>query len=241
MKRFDIQRAVLFENDNYIIINKPPHVATLHERSLEEQSILEYAKASYGDVQVCHRLDKETSGALLIAKHPEAYRNAAIQFEKRKVDKVYHAIIHSNHNFDQLKVNLPILNVGKSNVKIDMNGKDALTIFHSLEFFNGYTLIECKPLTGRMHQIRIHLASQYAVIAGDEMYGGQFPRLSQLKRGYKLAKNEVEKPMLNRFALHAHKLTFKDLDESMISIEAPYPKDFEVFLNLLRKHASVAY
>jgi 23S rRNA pseudouridine955/2504/2580 synthase len=101
-------------------------------------------------------LDKETSGALIIAKNPEAYRNISMQFEHRQVKKVYHAVIEGTHVFEELFIDLPILNVGKGTVTISkQDGKRAETWFQSLKYFKHYTLVECRPVTGRMHQIRI--------------------------------------------------------------------------------------
>lgn len=230
---------VLFENDDVIVVNKPPFVASLDEREGGEVNMLRLAKAYWPDAQVCHRLDKETSGALIIAKHPEAYRFISIQFEKRQVKKVYHAIIEGTHVFEELLVDLPILNSGKGNVSISrQEGKRAETWFQSLKYFKHYTLVECRPVTGRMHQIRIHLATQRASIAGDEMYRGKPVFLSELKRKYNIGKDQEELPIMKRFALHAYEVSFKLLDNNEITIHAPYPKDFETLLKLLEKFDS---
>ena len=165
---------IIHEDENLIVINKPPFVASLDEREGGEVNILRLAKKYHPDAQVCHRLDKETSGILLIAKNPETYRTVSIAFEKRKVNKIYHAIIGGTHTFQDLLVDLPILNQGNKNVSIDRaNGKPAETIFNSIKYYKDYTLVECKPITGRMHQIRIHLATQHAAIVGDSMYRGK--------------------------------------------------------------------
>jgi 23S rRNA pseudouridine955/2504/2580 synthase len=188
---------------------------------------------------VCHRLDKETSGAILIAKNPEAYRSASMQFERRKVTKIYHAVVDGQFTFNDLFVDLPILNDGNKNVTIDrQEGKRAETYFNSLKYYKHYTLVECKPVTGRMHQIRIHLATQRASICGDAMYRGKPVFLSSLKKGYRIAKDEVEQPIMKRFALHARHLVFKGLDEQDIVIDAPYPKDFATLIKLLDKFDS---
>jgi 23S rRNA pseudouridine955/2504/2580 synthase len=173
---------------------------------------------------------------LIIAKNPEAYRNVSMQFEKRKVKKVYHAIIDGTHVFDNLKVDLPILNSGRGNVSISkQEGKLAETWFQSLRYFKHYTLVECRPVTGRMHQIRIHLATQRASIAGDEMYKGKPVFLSALKRKYHLGKDQEEQPIMKRFALHAYEVTFKLMNGQDITIHTSYPKDFETLLKLLEK------
>jgi len=228
---------ILFENDDYIVVNKPPFVASLDERGGSgEVNILRLAKQYSPDAQVCHRLDKETSGAIIIAKTPEAYRNVAIQFEKRKINKTYHAIVDGQFSFNDLFIDLPILNDGNKSVTIDRKeGKRAETIFNSIKNYRHYTLVECKPITGRMHQIRIHLATQRAAIAGDDMYRGKPVYLSSMKKGYRISKEDEEQPIMKRFALHARHLVFKGLDEQDIIIEAPYPKDFATLLKLLDK------
>ena len=237
MKYPSFKDIILFENDDYIVVNKPPFVASLDERGGSgEVNILRLAKQYSPDAQVCHRLDKETSGAIIIAKTPEAYRNVAIQFEKRKINKTYHAIVDGQFSFNDLFIDLPILNDGNKSVTIDRKeGKRAETIFNSIKNYRHYTLVECKPITGRMHQIRIHLATQRAAIAGDDMYRGKPVYLSSMKKGYRISKEDEEQPIMKRFALHARHLVFKGLDEQDIVIEAPYPKDFATLLKLLDK------
>jgi 23S rRNA pseudouridine955/2504/2580 synthase len=230
------KEIILFENDDLIVVNKPPFLSSLDDRDGGEINLLRLAKQYVADAQICHRLDKETSGAIIIAKNPEAYRFVSMQFEHREVSKIYHAIINGSHQFDDLLVDLPILNLGNKNVAISkQDGKAAQTYFKSLVFFKHYTLVECKPITGRMHQIRIHLASQRAAIAGDEMYGGQPVMLSDIKRGYKLGKDQEELPIMKRFALHAKEVSFKINPGTEISVHAPYPKDFATLLKLLDK------
>lgn len=237
MKYPSFKDLILFENDDYIVVNKPPFVASLDERGGSgEINILRLAKQYSADAQVCHRLDKETSGAIIIAKTPEAYRHVSIQFEKRKVNKTYHAVVDGQFSFNELFIDLPILNDGNKSVTIDRKeGKRAETIFNTLKNYRHYTLVECKPITGRMHQIRIHLATQRAAIAGDDMYRGKPVFLSSLKKGYRLAKDEEEQPIMKRFALHARHVVFKGTDGQDIVIEAPYPKDFATLIKLLDK------
>lgn len=236
MKFPKFQDLILFENPDIIVVNKPPFLSSLDEREGGEINLLRLAKHYWADAQICHRLDKETSGALIIAKNPEAYRAVSMQFEKRQVKKVYHAIIDGTHVFENLFIDLPILNIGKGSVTISrQEGKRAETWFNSLRYFKHYTLVECKPVTGRMHQIRIHLATQRASIAGDETYKGKPVLLSELKRNYRLGKDQEELPIMKRFALHAYEVTFKINPDEEITVHAPYPKDFETLLKLLEK------
>src|SRR2546428_3212932 len=179
MKFPQFKDLIIFENDDVIVVNKPPFLASIDERNGGELNLLRMAKKYWEEAQICHRLDKETSGALIFAKNPEAYRCISMQFEHRQVKKVYHAVIEGTHIFENKLVDLPIANLGKGNVTIDRyEGKRAETYFNSLKYYKHFTLVECLPLTGRMHQIRIHLATQRASIVADEMYGGHDPKLS---------------------------------------------------------------
>ena len=239
MKIPKLQDLIIYEDDHLIIVNKPPFISSLDEREGGEINILRLAKQYHEDAQICHRLDKETSGAMIIAKNPETYRFVSMQFEHRTVKKVYHAVVDGTHIFNELLIDLPILNVGKGNVTISrIEGKRAETFFQSLVYFKHYTLIEARPITGRMHQIRIHLATQRASISGDETYGGKPVFLSQIKRGYRLAKDEVEQPIMKRFALHSREVTFKISETETKTFTAEYPKDFGVLLKLLEKNDS---
>lgn len=241
MKIPPFKDLILFEDDDLITVNKPPFLSTLDERSGEGQNMLRLAKDYHEDAQICHRLDKETSGVLLIAKHPAAYRHFSMQFEHREMEKVYHAVLDGIHDFKDLQVNLPIQNLGKGHVKIDRReGKKAETIFNTIRLFRHYTLAECRPLTGRMHQIRIHLATQRAVICNDEQYGGKPVFLSSLKRNYHLGKDEEEQSIIRRFALHAFSLTFKLLNSEKKTVTAPYSKDFATLLRILDKFDSIS-
>lgn len=237
MKIPKLQDLLIYEDDHIIVVNKPPFISSLDEREGGEINILRLAKQYHEDAQICHRLDKETSGAMIIAKDPETYRFVSMQFEHREVKKVYHAIVDGTHVFNELMIDLPILNAGKGNVMISRaEGKKAETYFQSIKYFKHYTLIEARPVTGRMHQIRIHLATQRASISGDEMYGGKPVFLSQIKRGYRPNKNEEEQPIMKRFALHSREVTFKIAENESRTFTAEYPKDFGVLIKLLEKN-----
>jgi 23S rRNA pseudouridine955/2504/2580 synthase len=236
--RLNFKDLIIFENDDYILINKPPHIASLDERQADNsQSILRLAKEYADDAQLCHRLDKETSGVLAIAKNPAAYRHLSMQFEHRQLEKRYHAVVNGTHNFEMISVYLPIaMKRDGTMVAIDrQKGKEADTIFNSIKVYRNHTLVECMPITGRMHQIRIHLVCLKAPIVCDPTYGGEMIYLSDLKRKFNLKKETEEQPLIKRVALHAHSLTFKLLNEEIIKIEAPYPKDFEVLVKQLDK------
>ncbi|PCJ66413.1 MAG: RNA pseudouridine synthase [Bacteroidetes bacterium] len=236
MRKFKFIDHIVFENDNYLAINKPAGVSSLHERLGKANSVIEQAKKYHEDLQLCHRLDKETSGVLLISKHAKAYSHAAVSFEKRLVSKVYHAVSDGVHSFKEVEVKLPLITTRSGRSAINsQKGKPSVTIFNTIENFDHFSLISCKPVTGRQHQIRIHLASQQASIAADEIYGGKMPYLSKFKRNFSFNKNDEERPMIARFALHAYSLEFKDMKGNPLEIIADYPKDMAVFIKQLRK------
>ncbi|MEM8968019.1 MAG: RluA family pseudouridine synthase [Bacteroidota bacterium] len=236
MAKIRFTDLILYEDEDYIIINKPSHVATLEDRN-DPFSIIAMARSYTEDAQVGHRLDKETSGALAIAKHPEAYRALSLQFEHRTVKKVYHAVCDGIHDFQDVIVDLPIYANRRGTVRIShRDGKPAQTKIRTLEVYKRHTLVECQPVTGRMHQIRVHLASLQAPIAGDEQYGGAPFYLSSIKRKYNLKRDTEERPLIRRVALHAQALDIELLQENRVCIEAPYPKDFAVLLKQLEKN-----
>ena len=114
-------------------------------------------------------------------------------------------------------------------------GKPSQTIFNTLEGYRNYSLIECMPVTGRMHQIRVHLAMEGAPLVSDSLYRGDSLYLSQIKRNYKLKRETEERPLIKRFALHAKQLKFDNMEE-LIEVDTPYPKDFAVLVKQLRKY-----
>lgn len=237
MAKIDFSDLIVFENDDFVLVNKPCGIATLEDRS-SETNLLLLAREAYGDIQACHRLDKETSGTLAFAKNPEAYRHLAMQFERRKVNKIYHAICDGVHDFKDKLFDAGIAVLNKGVVRIDKkDGKPAQTLFNTLEVYHQHTLVEARPITGRMHQIRIHLSFQKAPITGDETYGGKPLYLSSLKRKFNLKKETEEKPIMNRVALHARALEFSLMNDERIIVESPYPKDLEVSIKQLRKNS----
>lgn len=230
--KLSIPEILLFENDDYFLVNKPPYISTLNDR-VEMTNLLALAKEYSYDAQACHRLDKDTSGVLAFAKNPEAYRHLSMQFEHREVTKIYHAIVDGIHGFKDQLVDAPILKQDDGVVKLSRQGKEAQTYFSTLKSYRHHTLLECRPVTGRMHQIRIHLASLGASIAGDDQYGGKPVMLSQLKRRFNLKKFTEEQPLSKRMALHAFSLEFALLNGEKQCTEASYPKDMQALLRQL--------
>lgn len=233
---------VLHEDDDYIVVNKPSGISSLKERGNEESTnLLELARAYDPNAFLCHRLDKLTSGIMLIAKSDGALRHASMQFQNREVKKTYHAIVQGVIPFETKIVDLPIhVDERKRKVKIDKNiGKKSITHFKKLKIYRAYSLVECKLETGRMHQIRIHLSHLGYPIIGDHLYGGNDLFLSDIKHKFNYNRTGEEQPLIHRFPLHALDLEFRHLDGNWMSFTAPYPKDILVLIKQLEKYNSV--
>lgn len=234
MKKVDFDNLILFENEDYLVINKPPYLSSLDDRH-EAQNILDLAKAYTTDPQLCHRLDKETSGSLVIAKNPAAYRHLAMQFESRTVNKVYHAVVEGIKEYQNEMVDRNLITTNKGVAKVSKSGKSAQTVVSTIKTYFAHTLLECKPITGRLHQIRVHLAWLNSPICGDTLYGGSHLYLSSIKRRFNLKRETEELPIMQRVSLHAFSIGFEGLDGTAIVVNAPYPKDFKVLVTQLEK------
>ncbi|PIB37523.1 hypothetical protein BFP72_11060 [Reichenbachiella sp. 5M10] len=226
---------ICFEDDRFLVINKPALISTLEDRA-DARNILSMFREIYPGVSVCHRLDKETSGALLMAKDEEAYRAAALQFEAREVDKVYHALVKGQFADETLQVDMPLRIAGSGRVKIDSKrGKEATTLFRPKAYMGNYTLVEAKPVSGRRHQIRAHLAYLGFPICGDEYYGGEPVFLSAIKKNYKISEGREERPLFDRVALHAYQIALSPLEGHTIQVACDYPKDLDMILKKIEK------
>lgn len=236
MKKYSVRDLILWEDNDFIAVNKPPFLSTLEDRS-DPVNLLALVRDYCETAQACHRLDKDTSGIIVFAKNPEAYRHMSMQFEHRKVEKIYHAVVDGVHDFKQHLVDASILAAPDGIVKISKrDGKPAQTYFTTLVAYRQHSLIECRPITGRMHQIRIHLSLLNASITGDEQYGGKPLYLSAIKRGFNLKKNTEEEPLMKRMALHAKSLIFKSMKDEKLTLDAPYPKDFQALIRQLESN-----
>jgi 23S rRNA pseudouridine955/2504/2580 synthase len=234
--QINFKSLILYEDDDFVIVNKPPFLATLAER-VDDINLLLLARDYLPEAQVCHRLDKETSGVLAIARNPSAYRHLSMLLEGRAVTKVYHAITDGVHDFKGELVDVALLRQSDGMVRPSQrDGKQAQTFLTTLAPYKYHTLVECRPVTGRTHQIRVHLAMQGAPIAGDTLYGGKPILLSQVKRKYNQKKDAVERPLVQRTALHAYFLEFEGIDGKMVSAQAAYQKDMQAAIRQLERH-----
>lgn len=226
---------ILLEDEHIIAVNKPHGISSLSDRD-SELNMLHLGRKYFPDVQLCHRLDKETTGTLLFAKNPDVYREMAIRFEHREVIKHYLALVMGHHDFQEQLIEFPIGLSGKGKARVDHeNGKDSATVVTTAERFRDFTLVDCFPLTGRMHQIRVHMAAIGCPLVGDELYGGKHIHLSELKRKWKFNRKEEEPTINDGVMLHARGLQFQ-LYGRDYTIVAPLPKKFEAALKILRKY-----
>ena len=176
----DVDLPILYEDDDVIVVNKPSGLLTHAKGGLsDEPTVAEIIrpKTSFAtDTDrpgIVHRLDRDTSGLLIIAKNPESAAHLQRQFAERTAKKTYVAITDGKPKLNAAKIDLPIGRnpSAPSTFRIDPNGKPAQTTYHVLAENDAQSLVELKPTTGRTHQLRVHLAHLNAPILGDRVYG----------------------------------------------------------------------
>ncbi|MBI3004538.1 MAG: RluA family pseudouridine synthase [Ignavibacteriales bacterium] len=228
---------ILLEDKELVVIDKPSGLLVLPDRyNRSLPNLYEILRKELGKVYVVHRIDKETSGVIAFAKSDESHRKLNQQFESRAVEKIYVAICEGNTTSNEGEINLPLAESANGIMLVNKKkGKEAVTNYTIVEHFQGYALVGAIPRTGRTHQIRVHLREIRLPILGDPLYGNGEPFfLSGVKANYK--KEGEEKPLLNRTALHAAKLTFEHpASGEWLTCEAPLPKDMKTVLKYLRK------
>lgn len=228
----------LFESPTVLVVDKPPGVATVPERDGERASVhglLDTLRPG-ADLRIVHRLDRDTSGCLLLGKGLVAARHFDEQFRDGLVAKTYVALVHGAPTEDAFAIDAwlgpdrrrpgKVVATAASGKGAPAKGlRDAHTDVVVRRRFPRHTLLELRPATGRTHQLRVHLAFAGHPIVGDRDYGGAPLLLSELKTGYKLRSGRVERPLVERMFLHALRVDFGDVDGSRITVEAPLPAD----------------
>jgi 23S rRNA pseudouridine955/2504/2580 synthase/23S rRNA pseudouridine1911/1915/1917 synthase len=236
--------AILLRGAGYAAIGKPAGLAVVAERRRPGATPLLDAVAAaleVPEVLVVHRLDRDTSGAMLVAWEAAPHRALSLAFQRREVEKTYLALVRGEVAREDFEVDAPLEKdpQGGSRMRVARAGagKRSLTRFRALERFRGFTLLEARPRTGRQHQIRVHLRHAGHPLAVDETYGGAAGLfLSELKRSYRPARDRPEAPLLGRVSLHALALAFRDpASGEPRRAECPPPHDFERALAALRR------
>lgn len=231
---------IIFENEDYIAFNKPSGLLSIPDRfHAEFPNVFEEVNKKYGKLWMVHRLDKETSGILCFAKNEAAHRHLSQLFQNRQVAKFYKALVHGKPLMEKGSIRNPIgeSTSQKGRMSVQKKGKPAHTDYKVLESWKSYSLLQLQLYTGRTHQIRVHCAFIGHPVVCDSFYGsGDSLLLSSFKKKFNLSeKEDEERPLLQRLALHATQLIFKDEQEQSISIEAPLPKDLKAVVNQLNK------
>jgi 23S rRNA pseudouridine1911/1915/1917 synthase len=231
--------TILFENEAFIVIDKPAGFLSIPDREGKEPSLKSWLREKYGNIFTVHRLDRETSGVIVFAKDEVTHKYLSGIFENREVEKQYQGIVVGMLPKQQDSIDLPLLEhpTRPGVMVVNRRGKASLTGYEVLEELGAYSLVQFRIHTGRTHQIRVHMQALGHPIACDELYGDGRPvYLSGIKRNYKLSRDqEEERPIVSRLALHSQLLRFTDAAGVVHVFEAPLPKDMRALLQQLRK------
>ncbi len=224
-----LKDRVVYEDDGLLVIDKPSGLA-VHGGSGLDYGLIECLRQARPDdrsLELVHRLDRDTSGLILVARKSLVLRDLHKQLREDRVDKRYLALVAGEWPRSRRRVEAPLakntLRSGERLVRVSKEGKPSVTEFAVIERFGRATLMEAKPVTGRTHQIRVH--AQYAghALLGDEKYADDSGAALSRELG------------LKRLFLHAQSLTFRLPGGGRLKLEAPLDQDLEQILEKLRK------
>ncbi|MDB5202630.1 MAG: RluA family pseudouridine synthase [Ferruginibacter sp.] len=231
--------SIVFENDDFVAINKPSGLLTIPDRDQSQKSLKEFLLEKYGSIFTVHRLDKDTSGLVLFAKNETSHKFLSRMFEEREVQKYYLGIVIGEPVHPIGDINAPISEhpMHKGLMTVYKNGKPSFTSYEVLEANKHFSLVSFRLHTGRTHQIRVHSKHIGHPLACDDLYGDGKPvLLSSIKKKFKLSKHdEEERPMISRLALHSYKLIFTDAHGEAMELVAEMPKEFRALMVQLKK------
>jgi 23S rRNA pseudouridine1911/1915/1917 synthase len=249
----------LYEDDQILVIDKPGNLPVHPTGRYFFNTLLTQLRVDNGnevdqtkEFYIVHRIDRETSGVMVIGKTPEATASLTTQFEKRETQKEYLAIVVGEVPEDDFTVDAPLATDPRSEIRIKMHvveldgeGKPlyvkpadvlpALTRFQVVERYDGFTLLRCLPHTGRQHQIRVHLWHKGFPLAGDKLYG------TEAATFLKSINEQLSIPLgnglfLERHALHAHKLSLRHPQtKEMMEFTSPLPAELQDLLSRVKK------
>ena len=242
---------VIYEDDHLLAINKSPNIIC-HPAHGAQTGTLANALAFYSDSLstgsepfrpgIVHRLDKNTTGVMLVAKTDEAHWRLSRQFEQRTIHKTYMAVVCGEPELDEDVIDMPIgvhptvrekfaAQIRENTIDVT---KEALTRYKVIERFRGFALVKLHPKTGRTHQLRVHMSYLGYPVVGDQLYGGR--AISELD----LRGEGSPKPLTGHQALHAWQIEFMHpITETRMMIEAPFHATFKKLIELLRAHRAL--
>ncbi len=228
----NVTYKIRYEDPSVLVIDKPAKIVTQPGLAHDRSSLLNGLFAKYGaqlqnlgkvrDFGLLHRLDRDTSGLLIVALKAKAYDTLRDDFANRRIRKFYWAVCKGGFTKTSGVIKKPILEIqsGKKIAKISPTGKPAITAYRIIEGNDAAALVECRPVTGRLHQVRVHLAAIGHAILGDEDYA-----------------SDVLQSLSHRVALHAHRLAFTHPETgAVIDVRSPWPSDLRSTLKRVGLH-----
>lgn len=228
--------SIIFENADFAVIDKPAGLTVHPGKGVRTNTLVQVLLTKFPNLStvngperpgIVHRLDRDTSGLILIAKNDEVHLEIKKLFQERKIEKTYSALVWGNLKIKTGIIEAPIARNEKNRVRMSVSatGRAAKTFYETMEDFNGYSLLKVKPITGRTHQIRVHFQSLGHPLAGDLFYAGK-KRLIQMK-----------KAGIERLFLHATEIEFSLKGEKYHFISKP-PQELAAVLRRLRQRSS---
>ena len=243
-----IPLEVLFEDDDLVVVNKPPGMVVHPARGHWSGTLVAALQHHFGPSLsssggplrpgIVHRLDRDTSGAILVARHDQAHGQLALQFESRSIEKEYFALVAGTPELDGDIIDRAIAVHPVHREKMTAGrgrdeGRTAQTFYRVIERFRGFAAVLAMPKTGRTHQIRVHLAHIGLPVLCDRAYGHR----AELTRGELSGDAADTTVLLSRQALHAQRLRFRHpRSDQLMEVEAPLPADIAAVLAELRKY-----
>jgi 23S rRNA pseudouridine1911/1915/1917 synthase len=245
----EIAISVVYEDESLVVIDKGPGMVTHPAKGHWSGTLVNALQYHFDELSsvaganrpgIVHRLDRDTTGLLIVAKDDRAHRLLARQFEARTIKKEYLALVAGapERDSDYIERTIGFHPTNREKMAIrnpEDGGKEAVTFYEVIERFRGYALVRCKPQTGRTHQIRVHLAHIGCPVLADKLYSGRDRLLLGDVAGPVIS--DADRVLLDRQALHAHTLRLQHpLTRAPLEFAAPLPADMAATLEALRTH-----
>lgn len=239
--------SILYEDESILAVDKPALLAVHPSGRYLSDTLIQRVHKRYGEgfelerggaPRLCHRLDRETSGIVLIGKQPSAHADVMGQFERREVEKQYLTIVQGVPERDGGTVDLPIGQARMSRIELKMavlpDGQPSRTEWRVIERFRGCALVACEPYTGRQHQIRVHMEAIGHPVIGDKLYGPDEMLFEKALEG-DLDARDLELLGMDRHALHNHRIRFRSpATGTQIEVKSELPADMRAYLEARR-------